>query len=105
MQGTRRNPEMLKSMCRNDRTALDALDKATTGKRGGDQKSSEVGINTDNISIDTHDVGRLRRKSVTHHFSTTPRAFGLYGKRGAIAIMTVGDTIIAYFGKATLERM
>lgn len=36
---------------------------------------------------------------MTHHFSTTPRAFGLYGKRGAIAIMTVGDTIIAHLGE------
>jgi hypothetical protein len=36
---------------------------------------------------------------VTHHFSTLPRAFGLHGKRGAIAIMTVGDTIIAHLGE------
>ncbi len=44
---------MLKRMCRDDRTALDALDKVTTGKRGGDQKSAEVIINTDIISIDS----------------------------------------------------
>jgi len=91
---------MLKRMCRDDRTALDALDKATAIPAGSNQYSERV----DNIhTLSSHDAGRLRRKSVTHHFSTLPRAFGLHGKRGSIAIMTVGDTIIAYLGEGDIR--
>ncbi len=63
---------MLERMCGGDKKALNALDGAVRGQHGGDRKSTEAQIKSDNITLDPSGRGTSAEYSLAKLLKDAP---------------------------------